>query len=63
MLMSKSSESIWRATRSNVEGIPPLPDDLSEPQYAHLLFSQYCDVGLERILSVFKPAETPISSA
>ncbi|KAE9405949.1 hypothetical protein BT96DRAFT_1015209 [Gymnopus androsaceus JB14] len=47
MLMSKSSESIWRATRSNVEGIPPLPDDLSEPQYAHLLFSQYCDLCLK----------------
>ncbi|KAE9393656.1 hypothetical protein BT96DRAFT_923941 [Gymnopus androsaceus JB14] len=44
VLMSKSSESAWRAARSNVDhGLPPLPDDLSEPQYAHLVFSDsYC---------------------
>ncbi|KAE9386167.1 hypothetical protein BT96DRAFT_839662, partial [Gymnopus androsaceus JB14] len=34
ILMTKSSESIWRTARSNVEGLPPLPDDLSEPHYA-----------------------------
>ncbi|KAE9399355.1 hypothetical protein BT96DRAFT_1019525 [Gymnopus androsaceus JB14] len=44
ILMSKSSESIWRTARSNVEGLPPLPLDLNEPQYAHLLFESYCHV-------------------
>ncbi|KAE9389351.1 hypothetical protein BT96DRAFT_766429, partial [Gymnopus androsaceus JB14] len=39
VLMSKSSESIWRTARENIEpGLPRLPDDLSEPEYAHLLF-------------------------
>ena len=45
ILMSKSSEIIWRAARRNVEDLPPLPLDLNEPQYAHLLFESYCHVG------------------
>ncbi|KAK7449739.1 hypothetical protein VKT23_013214 [Stygiomarasmius scandens] len=32
ILMSRSSEDIWRAARANVEGLPPLPLDLNEPQ-------------------------------
>ncbi|KAJ4471887.1 hypothetical protein C8J55DRAFT_155516 [Lentinula edodes] len=44
ILMSKSSEGIWRAARRNVEGLPPLPSDLNEPQYAHLLFEPYCHI-------------------
>ncbi|KAJ4491661.1 hypothetical protein C8R41DRAFT_766211, partial [Lentinula lateritia] len=42
MLMSKSSEAIWCAARANVEGLPPRPDDLNEPQYARLLYDAYC---------------------
>ncbi|KAE9406160.1 hypothetical protein BT96DRAFT_284215 [Gymnopus androsaceus JB14] len=45
ILMSKSSESIWCTTRSNLEGfLPPLPPDLNEPQYAHLLYESHCHV-------------------
>ncbi|KAF5364538.1 hypothetical protein D9757_011336 [Collybiopsis confluens] len=44
ILMSKSSEAIWRFARENVEGLPPLPPDLNEPQYAHLAFESYCHV-------------------
>ncbi|KAF8828951.1 hypothetical protein HHX47_DHR3001101 [Lentinula edodes] len=45
ILMSKSSENIWRAARENVEGgLPPLPSDLNEPQFAHLIFDLYCHV-------------------
>ncbi|KAE9396287.1 hypothetical protein BT96DRAFT_1021457 [Gymnopus androsaceus JB14] len=44
ILMSKSSESIWRTARSNVEGLPPLPLDFNEPQYAHLLYEAYCHI-------------------
>ncbi|KAF5378386.1 hypothetical protein D9757_010860 [Collybiopsis confluens] len=40
-LMSKSSETVWRTAREGVEGIPPLPKDLNEPQYAHLLYESY----------------------
>ncbi|KIK59027.1 hypothetical protein GYMLUDRAFT_245475 [Collybiopsis luxurians FD-317 M1] len=44
ILMSKTSESIWRTARENVEGLPPCPPDLNEPQYAHLAFESYCHV-------------------
>ncbi|KAJ3898968.1 hypothetical protein F5879DRAFT_978533 [Lentinula edodes] len=44
ILMSKSSESIWRIARETVEHLPPRPDDLNEPQYAHLLFESYCHI-------------------
>ncbi|KAJ3825576.1 hypothetical protein F5880DRAFT_1700706 [Lentinula raphanica] len=44
ILMSKSSANIWQLAGSNVEGLPPCPDDLSEPQYANLLFEPQCHV-------------------
>ncbi|KAJ3740507.1 hypothetical protein DFH05DRAFT_1529107 [Lentinula detonsa] len=44
ILMSKTSESIWCIARGNVEGLPPCPVDLNEPQYAHLLFESYCHI-------------------
>ncbi|KAE9409268.1 hypothetical protein BT96DRAFT_970203 [Gymnopus androsaceus JB14] len=44
ILMSKTSENIWRTARGNVQGLPPLPFDLNEPQYAHLLYESYCHV-------------------
>ncbi|KAJ3887526.1 hypothetical protein GG344DRAFT_55560, partial [Lentinula edodes] len=45
ILMSKATESIWRISRLNVAGgLPPLPNDLNEPQYAHLMFDSYCHV-------------------
>ncbi|KAJ3884202.1 hypothetical protein GG344DRAFT_60744, partial [Lentinula edodes] len=45
ILMSKSTSDVWRAARENVVGLPPLPSDLNEPQYAHLIFDAYCHVG------------------
>ncbi|KAJ3925019.1 MAG: hypothetical protein NXY57DRAFT_968553 [Lentinula lateritia] len=42
ILMSKSTSDVWRAARENVVGLPPLPSDLNEPQYAHLIFDAYC---------------------
>ncbi|KAE9405647.1 hypothetical protein BT96DRAFT_1015383 [Gymnopus androsaceus JB14] len=44
ILMSKSSESIWRIARENVRDLPPRPEDLNEPQFAHLLYESYCHV-------------------
>ncbi|KAJ3767967.1 hypothetical protein FB446DRAFT_792698 [Lentinula raphanica] len=44
ILMSKTREFIWRIARGNVEGLPPRPADLNEPQYADLLFESYCHV-------------------
>ncbi|KAF9071189.1 hypothetical protein BDP27DRAFT_1419228 [Rhodocollybia butyracea] len=42
ILMSKTSEVIWRTARKNVEDLPPRPHDLNEPQYAYLLYDPYC---------------------
>lgn len=42
--MSRISRTIWKNARSNVEGLPDCPGDLSEPQYASLLFEHVCQV-------------------
>ncbi|KAJ3906890.1 hypothetical protein F5879DRAFT_763267, partial [Lentinula edodes] len=44
ILMSKTTESTWRICRLNIDGLPPLPSDLNEPQYARLMFDSYCHV-------------------
>lgn len=47
ILMHRSAIPVWRAARDNIDGLPGLPDDLSEPQYAHLAFYIHCHVSLE----------------
>ncbi|KAJ6513367.1 hypothetical protein C8R45DRAFT_1068349 [Mycena sanguinolenta] len=42
ILMSPSSAFMWKKSRSHIEGLPDLPRDLSEPQYANLCFSTHC---------------------
>ncbi|KAF8188367.1 hypothetical protein BJ912DRAFT_400491 [Pholiota molesta] len=43
MLTSRSSTSVWKAARANiVPAMPDCPDDLSEPQYAVLMFGKGC---------------------
>ncbi|KAJ6619755.1 hypothetical protein B0H10DRAFT_2024791 [Mycena sp. CBHHK59/15] len=42
LLMSPSTAFIWKETRSNVEGLPDIPLELSEPQYANLVFDTHC---------------------
>jgi hypothetical protein len=44
--MNRSSTSIWKLARSHFGGLPDCPDDLSEPQYAELLFGKACNVSL-----------------
>ncbi|KAF9071236.1 hypothetical protein BDP27DRAFT_536276 [Rhodocollybia butyracea] len=46
ILMSKTSGNIWYTARGNVKDLPPLPKDLNEPQYAHLLFESYCHASV-----------------
>ncbi|KAJ3722695.1 hypothetical protein DFJ43DRAFT_1042093 [Lentinula guzmanii] len=41
-LMIRSNAIVWSTARSNVPDLPPLPFDLSEPQYANLAFDSYC---------------------
>lgn len=45
LLMSKDSKRIWRISREASE-IPDCPEDLSEPQYADLLFGIGCYVRI-----------------
>ncbi|GLB35460.1 hypothetical protein LshimejAT787_0210250 [Lyophyllum shimeji] len=42
ILMTKSVEFIWRQARINLEDLPPRPADLSEFQYARLIFDALC---------------------
>ncbi|TRM58392.1 hypothetical protein BD626DRAFT_550730 [Schizophyllum amplum] len=41
-LMQKSVRGVWRLSFEGVEDLPPVPDDLNEPQYARLLFDKSC---------------------
>ena len=51
ILMKRSSISIWKRARSHFDDLPDCPDDLSEPQYAELLFGKACTVSLVFIFS------------
>ncbi|KIM79642.1 hypothetical protein PILCRDRAFT_823182 [Piloderma croceum F 1598] len=42
ILMRRSAVSVWKDARSNVEGLPDCPSDLTEPQYARLAFDPFC---------------------
>ncbi|KAJ3784353.1 hypothetical protein GGU10DRAFT_30471 [Lentinula aff. detonsa] len=47
-LMIRSNAIVWRTARSNVPDLPPLPFDLSEPQYANLAFDSYCHICMRK---------------
>ncbi|KDR85882.1 hypothetical protein GALMADRAFT_261532 [Galerina marginata CBS 339.88] len=42
VLDSTVSTRIWTMARSNVSGLPDLPTDMTESQYAHLAFGKNC---------------------
>ncbi|KAG0706614.1 hypothetical protein DFH29DRAFT_900438 [Suillus ampliporus] len=42
VLVHRSSTTVWKATRSNVPGMPPCADDMSEPAHASLAFDMHC---------------------
>ncbi len=46
--MSRSSKRVWEAART-FQNIPACPSDLSEPQYADLLFGK----GVQRASYIF----------
>ncbi|KAF9473236.1 hypothetical protein BDN70DRAFT_925272 [Pholiota conissans] len=50
MLMDRSATSTWEKARSNVIGLPDRPTDMSEPQYAHLMFVNRCSFCYKRSL-------------
>ncbi|KAF8313276.1 hypothetical protein DL93DRAFT_2167981 [Clavulina sp. PMI_390] len=41
-LLAASSASIWRYARLTVDGLPQCPADITEQQYACLLYGHYC---------------------
>ncbi|KAF9262583.1 hypothetical protein L218DRAFT_867203 [Marasmius fiardii PR-910] len=48
LLLSRSTILVWKSARMNVEGLPDIPDDMSEPAYAHLCFDVRCHVRIQR---------------
>jgi len=51
--MTRAARFAWTYALSNVEGLPSCPSDLSEPQYANLVFDQHCHVGSIHALTNF----------
>lgn len=45
VLMRRSVRSVWKLSFEGID-FPPCPDDLTEPQYAHLAFDNHCHVSL-----------------
>ncbi|KAJ3532996.1 hypothetical protein NMY22_g7519 [Coprinellus aureogranulatus] len=41
-LMSRTAIVFWKRSRESDTDRPPCPDDMSEPAYAHMLFSDFC---------------------
>ncbi|KAK0447967.1 hypothetical protein EV421DRAFT_106284 [Armillaria borealis] len=46
ILLDRNALSVWRSARRSLKGLPDLPEDLSEPRYASLLFDKYCQFCL-----------------
>lgn len=42
--MDKASAFVWRAACRHVKGLPDCPADLTEPEYANLVFCARCHV-------------------
>lgn len=42
--MDKSNKLIWARSFAADEGVPKCPEDISEPAWAQLLYSPYCQV-------------------
>ncbi|KAJ2927089.1 hypothetical protein H1R20_g10020, partial [Candolleomyces eurysporus] len=59
-LMSKSSSAIWKSSLAAIEGLPPCPEDLSEPQYANLMCWDHCHVCFLEDGSLFRYMEARV---
>ncbi|KAI9454591.1 hypothetical protein HD554DRAFT_2031241 [Boletus coccyginus] len=44
LLMDKASEFVWKTARGQVRGLPDCPADMTEPEYANLVFYSRCHV-------------------
>ncbi|KAG8682137.1 hypothetical protein FRC08_015166, partial [Ceratobasidium sp. 394] len=55
MLLNRSFIHVWRCAEANVEGLPPCPEGLCEPQYAALVFTKYCSMCGDQALRPMDP--------
>ncbi|TFK81995.1 hypothetical protein K466DRAFT_557211 [Polyporus arcularius HHB13444] len=44
LLMSRSSASYWATSRKQIQGLPEIPEDISEPAFSNLIFCNHCHV-------------------
>jgi len=44
LLLNRISRYIWTYALSKIEGLPPCPSDMVEPQYVALMFWKHCFV-------------------
>ncbi|KAI9058976.1 hypothetical protein FKP32DRAFT_1580835 [Trametes sanguinea] len=42
VVLSRKCRFVWAASLASVDGLPPCPEDMSEPAYAALLFTHIC---------------------
>ncbi|KAI9454596.1 hypothetical protein HD554DRAFT_2244476 [Boletus coccyginus] len=47
LLMDKASAFVWKTARRKIRGLPDCPADMTEPEYANLLFYSRCHVRTE----------------
>lgn len=62
-LMSRKSLQCWKTARERVEGYPPCPPFLSEPQLANLIYGLICDVRTGVLIGPLKLADKSLSIA
>lgn len=46
LLLQTSNAFIWRNARATVDGLPDIPQDMSEPFFAHLCYDSVCHVNI-----------------
>lgn len=42
LVMHRSTKSVWKDSFALVDGVPACPEDISEPEWANLLFDGLC---------------------
>ncbi|KAF8141138.1 hypothetical protein EV363DRAFT_1307202 [Boletus edulis] len=52
LLMDESSTLVWKTARRQVDGLPDCPPDLTEQEYADLLFDAHCHMCRRRVRTV-----------
>lgn len=50
VVMNRSARSVWRDAFASVDALPDCPEDISEPEYANLVFDNLCHVRQMTVL-------------